>query len=163
MEKEEKELERKYKYDVKNEIEAEKAQKKIKKVLIKTVIGTLLLTGGIVGGTYLTGVSLPIQNIVGVCAIVSGFTGTMYFSRTKDAKEKVAYVKEHNILKEIEYDKVSIENRNFEIDYYKTNLDLLNKEEIEQEGQVNKTNIKENAVILENIEKNTKPMTRVRI
>lgn len=155
--KEEKDLEKKLKDDEKTEIDAEKAEKKIKKELIKTVIATLLLTGGIVGGTNLMGISLPTLNIIGVFLIVSGFTGTMYISSTKDAREKVAYVKEHNILSEIENDKVDIKNANMEIDYLKNNIASL-----EEEKKINDEIINDDILTLEIIEKEKKPMTRVR-
>ena len=157
LEQEEKELERKYNYDIKIETEAEQAEKKIKKDKIKTVVATLLLTGGIVFGTHLTGINLPIQNIVGIFVIVSGFTGTMYFSSTKDAREKVAYAQKYNILKEIEYDKVDIEKRNMEIDYLKKNIESLKLEKNETSILVTDKDI-----TLEEIEQKIKPMTRVR-
>jgi len=156
LEQEEKELERKYNYDVKTEIDAEKSEKKIKKELIKTVIATLLLTGGIVGGTNLMGINLPIQNIIGVFLVVSGFTGTMYFSSTKDAREKITYVKEHNILNEIENDKVDIKNTNIEIEHLKNNIATLEEEQVCERIE------NEDILTLESIEKNSKSMTRVR-
>ena len=157
LEQKEKELERKYSYDVKMEIDAEKAKKKIKKEKIKTAIATILLTGGTVFGTKLMGISLPIENIIGVFAIVNCYTIPMYFSSTKDAREKVAYVKEHNILNEIENDKVDIKNANMEIDYSKNNIATL-----EEEKKNNDKIINDDILTLENIEKKSKSMTRVR-
>ena len=155
--KEEKDLEKKLKDDEKTEIDAEKATLKIKKEKIKTILATLLLTGGIVGGTYLMNVSMPVQNIIAVFAIVNCYTIPMYISKTKEAREKISYAKRNNIIEEIEHDKTDIETKNHEIDYYKT-FEVSTSEQ----KNIDNINIIENKITLESIEKEKKPMTRVR-
>ena len=162
LNKEEHQLQKNYDKNKKSLEKLHASKQKIRKELIKSIIFTILISLSIIVGTNLAVRTLPIQNIVGIILIVSGFNVGLFNIKTKKDCDMVTTTNEELIELELNFEEKQLQNLSLRLNYYNNSISYIEKNLSADNFKPNFKKEKEESNNDKNIEKINKSFTRIR-